>query len=95
MHSGSSSEARVEVAAVVGKVVAAAAVTEVVVAATQPGDSTAASVEVVVAAIVEVAIEVVAASPPIQGYKEVYLPVTLKSTFEFVLVTFHSHANNT
>ena len=87
MHSGSSSEVRVEVAAVVGEVVAAAAVTEVVVAATQPGGSTAASVEV--------AIEVVAAAPPIQGYKEVYLPVTLKSTFEFVLVTFHSHANNT
>ena len=31
----------------------------------------------------------------IQGYKDVYLPVTLKYALEFVLVMFHSHANNT
>ena len=31
----------------------------------------------------------------IQGYREVYLAVTLKYTQGFVMVTFHSHANKT
>ena len=42
-----------------------------------------------------VPLSVILATLKIQGYKEVYSLVTLKCTLEFVLVMFHSHANNT